>query len=203
DKIFIITAGIGTITKDLNFHYNRIEPGDVIIINGNIAEHGLAILLSRGAYGFRYDIQSDCNSLKSLLKNIFSNDEINSHIKFLRDPTRGGIAAVLNEIVEFRKDLCLEIYEEKVPISTEATYVCELLGIDPFTVANEGKMIMIASKKVSDKIIEIFKKHPLGKEAMIIGEVSDTYKGKVVLHTKYGGKKVLEMPIAEELPRIC
>lgn len=203
DKIFIITAGIGSIINGLNFHYNRIEPTDVVIINGNIAEHGLAILLSRGAYGFKYHIQSDCNSLKSLLKDIFENEEIKSHIKFLRDPTRGGVASVLNEIIEFRKDLSLEIYEEKVPISKEAANVCELLGIDPFSVANEGKMIMIVSKKIAEEVIKILKKNPLGRDAAIIGEVSSNYKGKVILHTKYGSKKILEMPLAEELPRIC
>lgn len=203
DKIFITTAGIGSIIEGLDLHYNRIEPGDLLIINGNIAEHGLAVLLSRGAYGFNYNIQSDCNSLKSLLKSIFYDDKISRHIKFLRDPTRGGISAVLNEIVEFRKDICFEIYEEKVPISNEAENVCELLGIDPLTVANEGKMIMFVSKELADEVVCILKSNPLGRNTSIIGEVTSNYKGKVILHTKYGSKRILEMPLAEELPRIC
>ncbi|MCS7230918.1 MAG: hydrogenase expression/formation protein HypE [Elusimicrobiota bacterium] len=203
DKIFVTTAGVGCIRKGLNLHYNRIEPDDVIIITGNIAEHGLAILLSRGAYGFEYNIQSDCASLKSLMQKIFDDEELTPHIKFIRDPTRGGVAAVLNEIVSYRKDLGIEIYEEKVPISQDVKYLCELLAIEPFSIANEGKMIMITSKNVVDKILSTFKTHPLGKDAEVIGKVVFTNKGKVILKTLYGSMRILDMPTAEELPRIC
>ncbi|MEN3013218.1 MAG: hydrogenase expression/formation protein HypE [Endomicrobiia bacterium] len=203
DKIFITTAGIGRIKKNLKFSYGRIEEGDVIIITGNIAEHGIALLLARGAYGFEYNIQSDCASLKSLFKDIFNNENIASHIKFLRDPTRGGISSALNEILMYREDIGFEVYEEKVPISENVRYICELLSIDPFDVANEGKMILIVSKNKSEEILEVLRKHPLGKNAAIIGEVVSVNKGKVLLNTIYGSKRILDMPVGEGLPRIC
>lgn len=203
DKIFVITAGIGCIRENFNLHYNRIEPDDMIIITGNIAEHGLAVLLSRGAYGFEYNIQSDCTSLKSLMQRIFDTEELTSYIKFIRDPTRGGVATVLNEIVNYRKDLGIEIYEEKIPISPEVKYFCEILSIDPLNVANEGKMIMIVSKDVVDKVLNILKNHPLGKNAEVIGKMVTIPKGKVVLKTLYGSRRILDMPVVEELPRIC
>ncbi|MCX7956285.1 MAG: hydrogenase expression/formation protein HypE [Endomicrobia bacterium] len=205
DKIFITTAGIGIIDESLSLHYSRIEPEDKIIVTGSIAEHGLSVLLSRGAYGFKYNIQSDCASLKSLLQKIFDDTNLTPYIKFLRDPTRGGISAVLNEIIEYRNDLILEVYEEKIPISKTAKHICELLSMDPLNIANEGKMLMVVSPNVSDKIIEVLKTHYLGKDASVIGKVSSSSinKGKVILYTSYGGKRILDMPSVEELPRIC
>lgn len=203
DKIFINTAGIGVIVNNIEIGYEKIQPTDVVIVTGNIAEHGLAVLLSRGSYGFEYKIESDCASLKSLIMPIFLDSRLAKNIKFLRDPTRGGVASVLNEIVIKRKDVGIVIDEGKLPIDVNVKNICELIGIEPLNVANEGKMVIIVSKDVANDVIEILKKHPLGKNAKIIGEVTEENKGFVILKTIYGTKRIVDMPTAEELPRIC
>jgi hydrogenase expression/formation protein HypE len=202
DKIFITTAGLGVIENDLELNYEKIETEDVIIITGNIAEHGLAVLLSRGGYGFKYDIKSDCASLKSMIECLLQEKFI-KHLKFFRDPTRGGLASVLNEIVEKRKDIGIEIDENLIPIDKTVKSVCELLGFEPLYIANEGKMLIIVKKDVAEEILEILKSHPLGKNAKTIGKVVSENKGKVVLKTIYGTKRIIDNPTAEELPRIC
>ncbi|MCS7151623.1 MAG: hydrogenase expression/formation protein HypE [Endomicrobia bacterium] len=202
DKVFITTAGIGVVNKNICLHYNRISPGDVVIISGNIAEHGLAVLLSRGGFGFDCKIQSDCSSLKPMLEQLF-NKEISSHIKFMRDPTRGGISAVLNEVVHKRKDVSIEIEEELVPLSGSVKNLCELLSFDPLNIANEGKVVIIVDKNFAEETVKVLRQHPLGKNARIIGEVTTENKGRVILKTTYGTKRIVDMPIAEELPRIC
>jgi hydrogenase expression/formation protein HypE len=202
DKIFITTAGIGVIENNIDLNYNRIEPGDVVIITGSIAEHGCAVLLSRGAYGFKSDIQSDCASLKELVEKVLASNYA-QYIKFMRDPTRGGVAAALNEIVNKTKGLSIEIEEEKIPIKNNVKYFCDLLGFDPLNIANEGKMLVIVSETVAEEVVKILKQHPLGKDADIIGKVVSDEKPKVVLKTLYGAKRIVELPIAEELPRIC
>jgi len=202
DKIFITTAGIGVIENNIDLNYNRIESGDFVIITGSIAEHGCAVLLSRGAYGFKSDIQSDCASLKGLVEKVLESNFVQD-IKFMRDPTRGGVAAALNEIVNKTKGLSIEIEEEKIPIKDNVKHFCDLLGFDPLNIANEGKMLMIVSETVAEEIVKILKQHPLGKDAAIIGKVVSDEKPKVVLKTLYGTKRIVELPIAEELPRIC
>lgn len=202
DRIFITTAGIGVIENNIDLNYNRIEPGDFVIITGSIAEHGCAVLLSRGAYGFKSDIQSDCASLKGLVEKVLASNYA-QYIKFMRDPTRGGVAAALNEIVNKTKGLSIEIEEEKIPIKDNVKHFCDLLGFDPLNIANEGKMLIIVSPPVAEEVVKILKQHPLGKDADIIGKVVRDEKPKVVLKTLYGTKRIVELPIAEELPRIC
>lgn len=202
DKIFVTTSGIGVIKNHVNLHYDRIEPEDVIIINGNIAEHGIAILLSRGGYGFKTTIESDCASLKSLIEPLL-NSELASDIKFMRDPTRGGVAAVLNEIVLKRKDIGIEIDEGFVPVSGTVKELCEMLSFEPINIANEGKIIIVVKKEIAEKVLTILRQHPLGKNSAIIGKVTQENKGRVVMKTLYGAKRIIEMPVAEELPRIC
>lgn len=202
DKIFITTSGIGVIKNGVELSYNRIEPDDSIIITGNIAEHGLAVLLSRGAYKFEYKIQSDCCSLKSLIEVVLK-DEYIPYLKFFRDPTRGGVASVLNEIVLQRDDVGIEIEENSLPISKDVKDICELLHFDPLNLANEGKMVMIVKPDVVEKILSLLHSHELGKNAKVVGTVTKENKGKVVLKTCYGTKRIVQMPVAEELPRIC
>lgn len=202
DKLFINTAGIGIVKEKIKLSYERIEPEDVIIINGCIAEHGLAVLLSRGGYGFSCKVESDCVSLKSLVETILKEEYI-PHLKFMRDPTRGGVACVLNEIVEQRKDIGIEIEEQKIPIKEEVKNLCEILSFEPLNVANEGKIIFIVDKNKADEILSIIKTHPLGKDAQIIGKVTKENPGRVILKTIYGAKRIIEMPIGEEFPRIC
>lgn len=200
DKIFIITSGIGAVDKRFNLSYERINPSDKIIITGNIAEHGFATLLARGSYGFSYNIKSDCTPLWRLIKKLIP---FSSGIKFMRDPTRGGIAAVLNEVVNFNERIGIKIFEKDIPMSGSVRSVSEILGIDPLTVANEGKMIIVVNNKLAEKVLTVLREHPLGKDAKIIGEVVSEYKGKVVLENVYGSRRIVEMPSAEQLPRIC
>lgn len=203
DKIFITTSGIGVVKNGVNLHYNRIEPEDVLIINGNIAEHGIAVLISRGGYGFQTTIESDCASLKSLIEPLLLDEELSLYIKFMRDPTRGGVAAVLNEIVSRREDVGIEVYENSIPVSKTVKELCEMLSFEPINIANEGKIIIIVKKDFAEKVLEILHQHPLGKNAAVIGKITQENKGRVVMKTIYGAKRIIEMPFAEELPRIC
>ncbi|MFQ3675536.1 MAG: hydrogenase expression/formation protein HypE [Endomicrobiia bacterium] len=200
DKIFIITAGIGIIENNLNFDYQKIKPKDKIIVTGNIAEHGFAILLSRGSYGFSYKIKSDCSALWKMIRGILN---FGDKIKFMRDPTRGGLSAVLNEIVEKKMSIGIKIFERDIPISKKVSSISEILGMDPLYVANEGKMVLIVEESVSEQIIKILHKHPLGKNAKIIGEVTKKNCGKVILENIFGSSRIIDMPVAEQLPRIC
>lgn len=202
DKIFITTSGIGVIRNNVNLHYTRIEPGDVIIITGNIAEHGIAVLLSRGGYGFETQVESDCASLKPLIEPLL-NTELCSGIKFMRDPTRGGIATVLNEIIDKRKDIGIEIEENALPISDTVRNLCEMLSFEPINIANEGKMIIVVKKEIANEVLYQLRQHPLGKNAAIIGRITQENKGRVVMKTTYGAKRIIDIPTAEELPRIC
>jgi len=198
DKIFINTSGIGIKDKNLKIGIENIKVGDVVIINGSIGEHGLAVLLSRNIFNIKSNIKSDCAPLNKLINEII---EIGG-IKFMRDPTRGGVSATLNEIVKNQKFGIL-IYEDKIPIKKEVLSMCEILGFDPLNIANEGKVIVICEKKVSEKIIEKMKKNKYGKDAKIIGEIVKEPEGKVILKTITGSIRIVDAPIGEQFPRIC
>ncbi len=195
--VFINTTGIGKIYKDI-FTKDSIEPGDLIVINGPIGEHGFSVLTSRLGFNSESQIISDAKPLWDLVKRVIEKVSV----KFMRDPTRGGLVTTLNEIVE-GKDLGILIYEEDLPVSDKVKGVSELLGIDPLEVANEGKMVFVIPKEESEKALSIMKDHPDGREARIIGEITQDYKGKVILINSLGTKRILDMPSGEQLPRIC
>ena len=200
DKIFINTSGIGTIIKGKDLSVKNIRPTDEIIITGTIGEHGLSVLAGRKGINLDFNIKSDCNSLSSLLLPLF-NKKFN--IKFMRDPTRGGLTTTLNEIAE-SSGCSLIIEEEKIPISGKVKAACELLGLDPLYIANEGKAILVVDKKDSLALLAQLKKRPLGKSANIIGRVMPKPKGKVYLKTSVGGERIIDMLTSENLmPRIC
>jgi len=195
DGIYINTTGIGKRMLDLGI--KRIKPGDKIIVTGTIGDHGASILLSRNQFEIESGIKSDCAPLYGLLNSVFSNA-----IKFMRDPTRGGLAAVLNEIV--REDWGIEIFEDKIPIKEDVKGICEMLGIDPVTMANEGKMIIFVEGDRAEETLKILHKHPLGQDASIIGDVTDKINGRVVEKTVAGTTRIIDMPSGgESLPRIC
>ncbi len=194
DKIFINTSGIGRKIKELS--RDKIEVNDLVVITGCIAEHGISVILSRNDFNIKSEIKSDCEELWSLIKNILHFD-----IKFMRDPTRGGIASTLNEIVS--QDWGIELWEEKIPIKDSVKGVCELLGFDPLTIANEGKMIIIVSRNDAEKVVEELKKYENGKDATIIGEVKEEYKGRVVEKKITGVRRIVDMPSGSNFPRIC
>ncbi|MFN4227278.1 MAG: hydrogenase expression/formation protein HypE [Candidatus Ratteibacteria bacterium] len=199
DKIFINTSGIGIKDKKIKLGIEKIKQGDVVIINGEIAEHGLAVLISRDTFKIDADIKSDCAPLASLISEILKETD---KIKFMRDPTRGGISATLNEIVKNR-DFGIVIYEDKIPVKKEVLSICEILGFDPLNIANEGKVIVICDKKEADRVIKKMRKNIYGEKAEIIGEVVKKPEGKVLIETITGSLRVVDMPVGEQFPRIC
>jgi hydrogenase expression/formation protein HypE len=201
DKLFINTSGIGILDKK---HAGistaeGIKQGDKIIVNGTIADHGMAIMAARNFGNFKTEISSDCASLNHLIKEML---ETSTGIRFMRDATRGGIATVLCEISE-NKTIGIEIDESRIPVNENVRGMCELLGFDPFYIANEGKIIVIAVEEEADRVVAVMRQNEFGKQAAVIGEVVNNHHGKVVLRTMIGGKRMMDMPAGEQLPRIC
>ena len=201
DKVFINTSGIGI----LDDKYvpigsgETIKPGDKIIINGEIGAHGMAIMAARNDLNITAPIQSDCACLHGLIRNVL---DAGIKVKFMRDATRGGLGTVAAELIK-GKEMGLQIDEEKLVIGEGVRGMCELLGFDPLYVANEGKVLMIVDAADAEEAISLMRKHPLGHEAAIIGEIDDSHKGKAWLHTVVGGKRIIEMLSGQQLPRIC
>ena len=199
DKIFINTTGIGLVNNKYEISPSKIKTGDKIIINGPIADHGLSILSQRKEFNFKTDIESDCAPLNSLVKDITG---ISKNIHALRDATRGGLATVLFEMARIsRTDL--NVYEEQIPLRTQARGICEFLGMDPLYIANEGKMVVFVNGSDAEIVLETMRKNKFGKESRIIGEVSSTGKGLVILNTSIGTQRILDLHYSEQLPRIC
>jgi len=199
DAIFINTSGIGRIIYKRPLGLDAIKPGDKIIITGNIGQHGLSVLAKRKDLGLAFSIKSDCQPLSGLIMPVF---EKVKGIKFMRDPTRGGVATTLNEVTQ-NSGLSVEIEEDRLPISGSVKSACELLGLDPLYVANEGIAVIIAGQPAAEKIIHILKRHPSGRNARIIGEVKKNPRAKVVLRTAMGTSRLVGMLTADYLPRIC
>ncbi len=194
DKLFINTAGIGRRPEGLCLGRQKISPGDKIIINGYLGEHELAILIARGGFQLQAEVKSDCASLASLIQSVLKQKP---GIKFMRDPTRGGVATVLNEIVD-GMEFGIQLLEEELPLSKEVKAVCELLGYDPLYMANEGKVVIVVSAQDAPRV-----ERQLGGESRIIGEVTAENKGRVLLKTRIGGTRVIDMLSGSQLPRIC
>ncbi|PKP10177.1 MAG: hydrogenase expression/formation protein HypE [Bacteroidetes bacterium HGW-Bacteroidetes-4] len=199
DGIFINTAGIGELIPDLSINPIHCQTGDVIIINGAIAEHGIAVLSKREGLTFETDIVSDSASLNTMMEAVF---EVSNKIHVLRDPTRGGLASTLNEIAQ-ASNTGITLYEKNLPISESVKGACELLGFDPLYVANEGKIVVILPEDAAEKVLETMKEFPEGKGSCIIGKVTALHPGKVHLETVIGSKRMVDMISGEQLPRIC
>jgi hydrogenase expression/formation protein HypE len=174
-----------------------MKEGDKIIVSGNIGEHGMAVLLSREGFEFDTELKSDVAPLNDIIASVLNE---NIRVNAMKDPTRGGLADSLNEMVE-KSGLGIYINEEDLPISDEIVALSDALGIDPLTVANEGKVVMAVHKDDAEKCLEILKKHPLGKNAKIIGEVVSEHK-KVVMKTIVG-KRIIDTPVGDPIPRVC
>jgi hydrogenase expression/formation protein HypE len=201
DKIFINTTGIGTLASN-HKHIgagSRIEAGDKIIINGSIGDHGMAVLSARNDLNIKGEINSDCASLNGLIMKVL---ETTDGIRFMRDPTRGGLATVMAELVH-GKNYSMMLEEDSIVVNPKVRGFCELLGFDPIYVANEGKVVIVVKPDDAGKVLSVIKDHELGREAAIIGEVSAEYPGKAWMQTGVGGKRILDMLAGEQLPRIC
>ncbi len=201
DKVFINTTGVGEIEpRHLSIGTgSEIKPGDKIIINGTIADHGMAVMAAREELSFKTNIQSDCACLNHLIKDVLA---VTGQMKFMRDATRGGLATVLCELAE-NKRFGIEIDEAALPVGENVRGMCELLGFDPLYVANEGKVLMVVGKEDADEVLKVVRKNELGKEAAIIGEVVDDHHGRAWLTTGIGGRRIIDMLAGEQLPRIC
>lgn len=200
DKIFINTSGIGFIHPKANIHHNNIRPGDKIIVSGNIATHGIAIMSVRKGLEFETTIESDTVNLNHTIEKLV--EQFGGDIKFLRDPTRGGVASVLNEIAELTS-LGFELDQKNIPVDEQVEGACEMLGLDPLYVANEGLFIAVVSKEIADSFLSALRNAGNGKNAAIIGEVNTEHPKKVLLKSRIGGRRVVNYLPGEQLPRIC
>ena len=195
DGVYINTTGVGEIVKPMLL--NDVSDGDMIIATGTMGDHGTAVALAREEFNIDAPVESDCAALNDLLMPLF---EIKG-IKWMRDPTRGGLATVLAEVSENTK-LGVEILEDSVPVREDVRFISDMLGYDPLYLANEGKAVIIASGESAEEVIMTLRKHPLGKNAAVIGKISSKFKG-ARLRTRIGGERVLDMLEEDMLPRIC
>ncbi|AFK03960.1 hydrogenase expression/formation protein HypE [Emticicia oligotrophica DSM 17448] len=200
DKIFINTAGVGQIHPKAEISSRKVQAGDKIIVSGNIATHGIAIMSVREGLEFETSIESDTANLNHTVKELL--DTFGSDIHLFRDPTRGGVATVLNEIARDTK-LGINIIQKNIPVIEEVYGACELLGLDPLYVANEGVFMAVVSADVANDFLAKLKTLENGLDAAIIGEVVEEHPKQVVLQSKIGGKRVINMLVGEQLPRIC
>jgi len=199
DGLFINTSGVGIVTTQENLSPQRIKVNDRIIINGTIGDHSIATLSKREEFDFQTEIKSDCAPLNDLIDKIIP---ACPGLRMMRDPTRGGLATVLNEVAS-EQSFAIELWEEKIPIREEVISICEILGFDPLYLANEGKVVFIVKHKEADKLLAMARAHPLGKESHIIGKVVSEPKGKVYLRTEIGSRRVIDVLTGDQLPRIC
>lgn len=201
DKVFITTTGIGALDEKYSHisEGKRVKVGDKIIINGSIGDHGMAIMSARNELKLNAPILSDCASLNHLTKAVVN---ASNNIHFMRDATRGGLATVITELCT-DKDYGVLIHEESLLIDESVRGMCELLGFDPMYVANEGKVVIVASADDADKVLKAMHQEAFGKDARIIGEVVEEHAGKAWLNTYIGGNRIIDMLAGEQLPRIC
>ncbi len=199
DKLFINTAGVGIIRAGVDLGVDKAQPGDAILVNGLLGDHGAAILNARGDMALTTPIESDCASLHGLIDALLSAVPAT---RFLRDATRGGLATVLNEIAE-ASQVGIEIYENRTPIRSEVKGFCEILGLDPLYLANEGKIVCVVPRDDAERALAALVSHPLGQGAAKIGEVTEGRAGRVVMQTVFGGRRIVDMLVGEQLPRIC
>ncbi len=199
DGLFINTSGIGIIRYEGRISVASIQPGDAIIINGTIGDHGAAVMSKREYLGFETDICSDSAPLNGLVAAIM---EATPHIHCMRDATRGGLGAILAEIAG-QSNLQLTIDENRIPVLEAVRGICEILGLDPLFLANEGKMAAFCPAAEADKVLAVMKSHPYGQNAAIIGHVEGTRRGRLVMNTVIGGSREIDLPTGELVPRIC
>ena len=199
DGVYINTSGFGLIPDQVDIRPTKARPGDVVIVSGEIGNHGIAIMSVREGLQFETVIETDSAPLYSLVADML---EISTELHVLRDPTRGGVASALNEIAKAAQ-VGLVLHERQLPVAEAVQSACELLGLDPIYVANEGKLLAIVPPEIAEPVLECIQRHPYGAQAAIIGEVTEQHPGLVVSKTGLGGTRVVDMQVGEQLPRIC
>jgi len=200
DKIFINTTGFGEMHSKANISVQHIKEGDKILVNGYIAQHGMAIMSEREGLEFESTIESDSTNLNFLVKELL--DEFGDKIKLFRDPTRGGLGTVLHEIAnDISKGVFLK--EAAIPLEKQVAAACEMLGLDPMYVANEGVFLVVVDKSIETEVLALMRNHCKGKNAAVVGEITSEHPNKVVMESLIGGKRIVSPLVGEQLPRIC
>jgi hydrogenase expression/formation protein HypE len=200
DGMFINTAGLGLIPEGVNIASSRVRPGDVVLINGSIADHGIAVMSVREGLEFETALTSDSAPLVDMVFSIL--DQVGEQVHVLRDPTRGGVASALNEIAA-QAGVGIRLEETRIPVGEAVRGACEILGLDPLYVANEGKFLAIVGPEAAEAVLATMRDHPLGQQAAVIGEVVADHPGRLLLRSRIGGLRVVDMLSGEQLPRIC
>ncbi len=199
DKIFINTSGLGSVMAGVNLSCRNLQVGDTLILSGTVGDHGMAIMTSREGLSFQSKITSDCAALNSMIIAVL--DAVPA-IHAMRDPTRGGVAATLNELA-VSSSVGIEINELSIPVKPDVRGACELLGIDPLHVANEGKLVLSVASEYAEAVLDVLRSFEHGRDAVIIGEVVHEHPGMVVMRTAFGSRRIIDLPLGEQLPRIC
>ena len=200
DGCYINTAGIGVLREGIQVGPHRAQPADAILVSGTIGDHGMAIMSVREGLEFESQIRSDCAALNGMIAAVL--DAAGDAVHAMRDPTRGGLASTLNEIAQ-ASGVGISIDERRLPVRTEVQSACELLGLDPVYVANEGKAVFFVAPEAADRILAILRAHPLGRDAALIGQATAQHKGMLIARTQMGANRVIAQQIGEQLPRIC
>jgi hydrogenase expression/formation protein HypE len=199
DGLFVNTAGVGFLPDERRMGMDLVQAGDQVLVNGTLGDHGIAVMSRREGLDLAVELTSDVAPLNGLIERVL---EVAPHVRFMRDVTRGGLAAVANEVV-LRRPFGLRVYDVAVPVHDLVEQYSEMLGIDPLLAANEGKVMMIVPPDETEAALGAMKAHPLGREAAVIGDIVKKPEGVALVETAYGSRRVLEMPIEEQLPRIC
>lgn len=199
DRIFINTAGIGIVESAVEINPARIVAGDAIIVSGPVGNHGMAVMLSRAEFSFDFDVKSDSANVWPIVEQLL---KLGDDLKFLRDPTRGGLSATLNEIASLTK-FTVEVDESLIPVDQEVSAAAEILGINPFEAANEGKIVAVIDSARLDQALDMLKDLQIASGACFIGTIASDRKPRVVIKTRIGGSRILAEPTGELLPRIC
>ena len=200
DGCYINTAGVGVLRPGISVGPHRAQPGDAVLVSGTLGDHGMAVMSVREGLEFESPIRSDCAALSGLIADVL--DAAGAAVHAMRDPTRGGLASTLNEIA-LASDVGIQIDEASLPVRQEVQSACELLGLDPVYVANEGKAVFFVAPGAADSVLEVLRAHPLGRQAARIGQVTAAHKRMLVARTAMGANRVIPMQIGEQLPRIC
>lgn len=199
DKLFITTTGLGVIYPGVDISPARLRPGDRLVINGSIGDHGLAVMMQREGLEFGSTLLSDCAPLHDLVASVL--EAVSEDVHCMRDPTRGGLVSLLNEWAA--AGVGIELEESAIPVRQEVQAVCEILGLDPLYAASEGRVVIAVAADALERTLSSLRAHPMGQDAAVIGRVTTEHPGRVVLHTRLGTRRVLAMPAGALLPRIC
>jgi hydrogenase expression/formation protein HypE len=199
DRIFINTSGVGFVREGVDLSCRNLRAGDAVILSGTIGDHGMAVMTTREGLSFQSRISSDTAALNGMIHEVL---DVVPGVHAMRDPTRGGVAATLNELAS-SSSVGIELDEAAIPVREEVRGASELLGIDPLTIANEGKLLLVVPGPYADTVLSVMRNHEYGREAALIGRVVGDHPGMVVMRTPFGSRRIVEMPLGEQLPRIC